>query len=221
METTLPRIEAGEREGFGVCLCWQRDCLEDLYPEEAALALGFGERRLREFRSGRHAARTALVQAGGVAVPLLRNREGVPLWPEGFTGTISHSREAVVAVCARRDLFLSVGVDLENTGRLRERLWTKVFREEEQHRLLELSGKERDLASTVFFGAKEAFFKMQFPLTGMWLGFRDVEVTWPGGGGIEVRLHHAEAERLIGVRTHAGEVWLGQGLVGVLFGLRA
>ncbi|MGW0783195.1 4'-phosphopantetheinyl transferase family protein [Streptomyces sp. NPDC002913] len=73
------------------------------YPEEEdRLGEAVVDRRRREFTTARWCARRALAAAGAPTAdaPLRRGRQGEPLWPAGFTGSITHSAGYRAAVAA-------------------------------------------------------------------------------------------------------------------------
>src|SRR5262249_2100285 len=55
------------------------DGIDDLLPEERALAAGLGAHRRAEFRAGRLAARAALSLLGFGGVPIGRDDDGAPV----------------------------------------------------------------------------------------------------------------------------------------------
>ena len=83
----------------------------------------------------------------------------LPVWPEGFSGSVSHCR-GEVAVAVRRGAPL--GIDLEEIGRVGEKLFERIAAPEEE---AAYRGRRRDagadeLFRTVVFSAKEAFWKL-------------------------------------------------------------
>ncbi|MGW1816188.1 4'-phosphopantetheinyl transferase family protein [Streptomyces sp. NPDC002125] len=73
------------------------------YPEEEnRLGEAVVDRRRREFTTARWCARRALAAAGAPTAdaPLRSGRRGEPLWPAGFTGSITHSAGYRAAVAA-------------------------------------------------------------------------------------------------------------------------
>src|SRR4051812_36385382 len=80
-------------------------------PEESAAAENFAPKRKMEYLTGRHYARTALGRlldapgkgsgkgtgSTGMALqtigPILSDANRAPIWPEGFVGCISHTRD--------------------------------------------------------------------------------------------------------------------------------
>ncbi len=135
-----------------------------------------GDRRKAEFFAGRHYARLALQQAGADVASLPMDEAGAPQWPPGFTGSISHTADCCAAVAARSEGIGGIGLDLERLGRISRPLWRRLFTQEELVILEGLDPAGLDLASTWLFCAKEAFYKAQYPTTGLRLGFLDVTV---------------------------------------------
>lgn len=127
-------------------------------------------KRKREFCSGRMAGRNALARINikGDLIPRLKN--GIPLWPEGSCGSLSHSDTHACAVVANSNDYLGVGVDLESISSTKQlsRLRTQFLRTEEK----ELTAYQ----ALVAFSAKEALFKMLFPMTQEYFGFHSAQV---------------------------------------------
>src|SRR5690606_8339287 len=85
-----------------------------LWCEEAALVKNAVETRRRQFEAGRSAAREALASFGVRAQPILRGAVGEPLWPDGFVGSITHTRSVAAAAVASRDDFQGIGIDIDS-----------------------------------------------------------------------------------------------------------
>jgi 4'-phosphopantetheinyl transferase EntD len=140
--------------------------------EREAVRQAVPKRRL-EFARGRHAARRALERAGWtggfIEIPVGDTRQ--PLWPAGFTGSITHCDGLVAAVAARFiPALAAIGLDAEPARPLPEGVRGQV-----------LTPAERDIPGaempTVVFSAKEALHKAVFPGSGIWLDFLDVTLT--------------------------------------------
>lgn len=147
-----------------------------LFPEEDAIIPNAIPKRFREFRSGRTAARRCLLELGIKPGPILMGEKREPVWPEGCVGTISHCGSYCLVMVSSSTDALSLGADIEKLGRVQPHLWPRIFTDAETGFLCTLAGPESDRAATAMFSAKEAFFKLQHPLTGLWLEFRDAEV---------------------------------------------
>lgn len=161
-----------------------------LCAEERAETTAMGPSRLRQYSGGRACAHAALDALGVERAPLLSGDDRPPVWPEGITGSISHTRTWCGAVTGRRDdpaiAGGSLGLDGEAVGRVTERLWRRLFVAEELAHLNALT--DPTLAATVMFSVKEAYYKAQYPHTRSWVGFDDVRIEWLDVG---VRLHKA------------------------------
>lgn len=157
--------------------------------------------RQTEFRLGRECAVRALQQVGWNRSSLARpavdspveaidvvnsvnamevvgvgaHRE--PLWPAGFIGSLSHSRHWTWAVAGCRASYRGVGIDTEAImdARLAAELREEIGQEVEWTRL-EPTSLPAPLLTTVLWSAKEAYFKLWFPLQGRFLTGHDVRL---------------------------------------------
>lgn len=143
-------------------------------------------RRRAEFLAGRYCATRALqhlgLQDNFVDIGERRN----PVWPRGFTGSISHSHGEAVAVVMHQGIngrppasqLRGLGVDIEKTvsrktaANIGRRVLTSAERQ-----LLATSGLSPELSLTLAFSAKESFFKASYPAVKRYLDFDAVSVT--------------------------------------------
>lgn len=155
-----------------------------LAPEDEALAQGASQTRRRDVALGRACARAALGQMG-VTGTVGRAPHGAPLWPPGVTGSITHTRGYAAAVVARDGRAL--GIDAEEAGRVEEKLWPRLFTDDERAWL----AGQGDIAvmATVLFAAKEAAFKTTNPGAGVALQFQGFQIDVTGPGTFQVRSH--------------------------------
>jgi 4'-phosphopantetheinyl transferase EntD len=139
----------------------------------------FSEKRLSDFSTGRYCAEKALelLRIYDVIIPIGEDRE--PIWPDGIVGSISHCDSLVGAIVAKKSEHISLGLDIEEIGRVTSDLWDLVFTENEKVYLNVLTGRKLVEQSTAIFSIKEAFYKFQHPLTKTFLDFLDVEVSLP------------------------------------------
>lgn len=68
--------------------------------------------RAREFLAGRVAAQRALAALGAQDCRVARLAKA-PVWPAGFVGSISHCDGLAVAICARSQHYLALGIDIQ------------------------------------------------------------------------------------------------------------
>ena len=136
----------------------------------------FSETRLSDFSIGRYCAIKALEQLGiqDATIPIGTDR--APIWPEGIVGSISHCDTLVGAIVAKKSEYISLGLDIEEIGRVTPDLFDLVFTEKEKSYLSSFTGRKLEEQSTLIFSVKEAFYKFQHPITKTFLDFLDVEL---------------------------------------------
>jgi 4'-phosphopantetheinyl transferase EntD len=132
--------------------------------------------RIADFAAGRLCARRALEEFGVSGFSLLSAPDRQPLWPGSLVGSITHTAGYSAAVVGCRGSWRSVGIDCEAVSAVRAPLWPRILGAAELKHLQTVALASRDSAAALMFAAKEAFYKCQFPLTGEWLEFGDIEV---------------------------------------------
>lgn len=159
---------------------------EPLHPlEQSAVAQAVEKRRL-DFAAGRACARRALRQLGieDAAIPVGERRE--PRWPDGIIGSLSHTRGFCGAAVARQTDVKGLGFDVERISEVRLELRSHIATDDELDELHALVGGPREQALALAFSAREAFYKFQYPLSGQWVGLRDVTVRADADGFLVV-----------------------------------
>jgi 4'-phosphopantetheinyl transferase EntD len=165
--------------------------------ETAALERAVDERR-REFSMGRTYARQALAMLGCPPGPIPVGSDRRAVWPEGFVGSISHSRRLCAAIAARSSRYVGLGLDLEDDAPIDdEGVRAQICRPEEAR-----DGVDR---TKLLFVIKEAVFKAYYPESGAFLEFADVSVTIdPTLRSFVATLVRPELPRLAGLAAFAG-----------------
>jgi 4'-phosphopantetheinyl transferase EntD len=149
-----------------------------LFPEEAALVERATEKRRQEFAAGRECAREALAALDMEKSPILRGYRGAPQWPLGIVGSITHCAGYCAAAVARTKDLAAVGLDAEPNAALPGGVLEMVSLPAERARLRDLASAHPEISwDRLLFCAKEAVYKVWFPLTGRWLGFADADIT--------------------------------------------
>lgn len=170
---------------------------DTLSPAERDLSSRFGAKRLSDFCTGRYCLRyctTALGFSGDIPV----GERGMLVLPDGITASVSHSRVLCGAVAAPTSLYRSIGIDVETVGRVGGDMWHLLFTDSEMDFLRSIPSElEREMISTSFFSLKEAFYKMQFPLTSKYLDLHDAEITL-SSNGYSIRLLEDAGEMAVG-----------------------
>ena len=141
-------------------------------PHHAELS-NAGRKRKAEHLAGRIAVAHALPDH---TVPGI-GPSGEPRWPQGVSGSITHSGTQAMAVVTRDHPAL-IGIDCETIlpeNEAREIKDGIIDAQEES--VLSRSGYPFALALTLVFSAKESLFKALFPQVQAWMGFDSARVT--------------------------------------------
>lgn len=155
----------------------------ELYPEERAHVENAVTKRRTEFAAARVLARQALASLGAPPVPLVPSPDRAPVWPFGYTGSISHCADYCAVVVARCHGVQSLGLDVEDLRVLEPSMLDLVLTPGERQWLDAQPAALRPMLPIVMFSAKEAYYKCQYPITRGFLDFHDVElaITWSAG----------------------------------------
>jgi 4'-phosphopantetheinyl transferase EntD len=150
----------------------------ELFPEELAAVGRAVEKRRREFTTGRACARRALARLGVAPCAIANGERGQPLWPVGVVGSITHCAGYRACAVAREAQVVGVGIDAEPHAPLPDGVLGQIARAEERPRLARLAEAEPAVHwDRLLFCAKEAVYKVWFPLAACWLGFEDATLT--------------------------------------------
>ncbi|WP_431624568.1 enterobactin synthase subunit EntD [Enterobacter chuandaensis] len=140
-------------------------------PHHAQLA-DTGRKRKADHLAGRIAAMHALNER---TIPAI-GPSGEPLWPEGVSGSITHSGTQAMAVVTQHPAL--IGIDCEAILPENEAREIKDgILDEQEERVLCRAGYPFALALTLAFSAKESLFKALFPQVQTYMGFDCARVT--------------------------------------------
>lgn len=157
----------------------------ELYAVERVALSNAVEKRRREFVTTRACARKALDRLGLPPAPIVSGERGKPVWPRGVVGSITHCAGYRGCALARAGELLGLGIDAEPNGPLPAGVLARVAVAQERAMLERLAAEEPAVHwDRLLFSAKEAIYKVWFPLARSWLGFKDVLLTiHPGTDG--------------------------------------
>jgi len=217
VEETSPFAQMGV-PGMVVVEVGIGDDLDPMLPGELPSGSAPSDVRQWELQAGRHCAARALGRAGVVRQPVVADGSGAPVWPVGWTGSITHSGGRCAAGVAPRSTASAIGIDMEWHRPISERASRRVCTPQELAccEALPPVGAAWPL---VVFSAKESFYKAWWPRHRRRLAFSDVEVevalgAVPSTGsmrfrasGARLRLGSSETEPFRGLlRIDAGWV---------------
>ncbi|GAA0460333.1 4'-phosphopantetheinyl transferase family protein [Sphingomonas molluscorum] len=149
--------------------------------------------------AARGVAKALLRGIGKEAVEILRAPEGFPVWPEGFVGSLSHTRTVAAAIVARSDSFDCLGIDIEEPEEVESELARLIVREEEEWAI-----RVGMISIRQVFSVKEAVFKALYPRDRVMLDFQDVALDFETGSamtryGAAVKWRSARADAIFSV----------------------
>ncbi|MFD5901075.1 4'-phosphopantetheinyl transferase [Streptomyces microflavus] len=164
------------------CAATREETVPDgtLFPEEEELIARSVAKRRNDFATARACARRAMGPLGLEPVAVLHGKRGMPLWPDGIVGSLTHCDGYRAAALARAADVLSLGVDAEPHAPLPEGVGELVVRPSERERFAgsragEAGGIHWD---RLLFSAKESVFKTWYPLTLTELDFDEADLTF-------------------------------------------
>ena len=144
-------------------------------------------KRRAEFVAGRYAAEKALRALGTESTFVGVGQNRMPIWPNAFNGSISHSAHRAFCAVTRDQSVTGVGIDIEAVidASLTEEIISSVVRPEEvslvettklkQIRFSKQSDYCIDVSPpflvTLIFSAKESLFKALYPSVGYYFDF--------------------------------------------------
>ncbi|AWB81723.1 4'-phosphopantetheinyl transferase [Corynebacterium yudongzhengii] len=149
---------------------------EHLHPLERTIVHRAVDARRAEFGDARWCAHQALGLLGVEKGPILRGERGMPLWPTGVTGSLTHTEGFRAAAVAHTNEIASLGMDAEPAQGLPDHVLDSIARPSERPQLSELADRGIACADRLLFCAKEAVYKAWYPLTYRWLDFDGAEI---------------------------------------------
>jgi 4'-phosphopantetheinyl transferase EntD len=183
-----------------------------LFPEELAATATMAPDRLREFAAGRDCARKALLAAGCDAAPIPVGDSRQPLWPVGFTGSITHAGRFTAAIAARDDGYAGLGLDCEQSSAVDAMLAARLLRPEELEGLRH-SARPEGFDATWIFSAKESVYKCLYGQIRAFLDFQEIAIRADASGHAFGCESHTELVAPALARRVHGAWWQAAGLV--------
>jgi 4'-phosphopantetheinyl transferase EntD len=149
---------------------------ESLFAEETAAIANAVLVRRQHFAAGRVLARQALAALGQAPVALPSDPQRVPVWPAGFVGSITHTRDWCAVAVARSVDIQALGADVERATALERDLWDRVCRPEEREFLSRHAPDEAGRIAKAVFSAKESIYKALYPTIRQFLDFQGMRI---------------------------------------------
>jgi 4'-phosphopantetheinyl transferase EntD len=128
--------------------------------------------RHNQFLAGRQAARSLVDE------PVTADLDGAPLFPPPWTGSIAHTSDLAVALCAPAGEW-TVGVDVERLDPERPAIASLILRDDES-----VPTRWEELLR--IFCLKEALYKALYPRVRRYIDFKEAFVRASGDGSAEI-----------------------------------
>lgn len=139
-----------------------------LVPDQSSYA----KKRKIEFLAGRYCAKKALksLNIDVTSIPIQKDRS--PKWPKGITGSISHTKDIVIAAVSKQ--LKGIGIDAETLISVeRYHNISRMIISAEEETLIK---ENLDLYPTLVFSAKESLYKAVYPLCLQYFGFLEASI---------------------------------------------
>ena len=189
-------------------------------PQETRALKRMAPIRQRAYSAGRVAVHEATSQLDLPLRPVLMTPDRAPLWPEGLTGSISHSQSCCIAALGRTNQVRALGVDVEEDTDLDSDLVATVCTRAERAWLSAQPNAQAGLLAKLIFSAKECAYKCQYPVSKTLFGFDTFEVTPdPDTGQFEATFLNNVPHFAAGTQLH-GRFGIADGLIITAMALR-
>ncbi|MGA1549304.1 MAG: 4'-phosphopantetheinyl transferase family protein, partial [bacterium] len=149
--------------------------------EGSEVNFGLSQNRNQEYLLGRLAIKGALGSLGYSPIWIERDPlTKIPVWPEGITGSLSHSSGLALAVVGDSPPILGLGVDLEKANRTIDLgIERHICTQDESDDLRSLHLENHAIRLLLTFSAKESLYKCFFGrIPRDLLRFKNVSLKW-------------------------------------------
>lgn len=154
-----------------------REIKGELYAAEQALIAKACAGRQLEFRAGRILARALLYELGIEGFPLLMGEKREPLWPQMICGSITHLPDICLVAVAEKTKVYGLGLDVARVLDVGREIWPTFLTPAELSWVDSLPQTIAQRYAAMIFSAKETLFKCLFPVTHVWIDFKDVRIS--------------------------------------------
>ncbi|MDV5139674.1 4'-phosphopantetheinyl transferase family protein [Chimaeribacter arupi] len=132
--------------------------------------------RKADFQAGRLAAYCALEAAGAACCRVGASAQGIPLWPAGWRGSITHSAGRALAVAAPAGEVRVLGIDCEKKDLAAAGEIADVVLNPAERAYLHQTGLDFLTGVLIAFSAKESLYKALWPDVQHFFDFSAAEI---------------------------------------------
>ena len=121
-------------------------------------------KRQVEYLAGRYCAGIGLKILGSDSIEVKTSVDRSPVWPENYTGSISHSQGLAMAVTGEKERYRSIGVDIEKiVSKARAERLSRAVLTDRDIKLRSALALPHHWFFTLVFSAKESLYKLLYP----------------------------------------------------------
>ena len=132
---------------------------DNLFNEEKIfIKREWSEIRLKTYILGRCAAHRALQTLQKEIVPILKGRDGEPIWPFDIVGSISHKDAIAVAAVGKKKRYKGIGVDIEDQTTILSKKEYSLFCTPQEIACID----KKEFSPIDIFSRKEAILKAYY-----------------------------------------------------------
>lgn len=180
------------------------------FPESLNKAVN---KRRAEYLASRLCVRHAVSQLGIEDFLLANDCDRAPIWPQGITGSLSHTHHCISLLLAKTTSGKILGVDCEQVMKHQtaQEMQSMIVTAQEMA-VLRHSGLPFATALTVAFSLKESLYKALFPQLRQFMNFDAAEIVrcTPNAEQVTLRLTHTFAGGFTAGRAFSGRVLVEQ-----------
>ncbi|CCG87780.1 4'-phosphopantetheinyl transferase family protein [Erwinia piriflorinigrans] len=167
-------------------------------------------KRRAEYLASRYSLQQALASFGIDGFVLGNAADRAPIWPQGISGSLSHTQQQVCALLTR-DRHLLLGIDCEQmmAQSVANETQTMLINQQERERLEQCS-IPFNTALTIVFSLKESLYKALYPHLKQFMDFSAAEVVDCSGDMRQVSLRLTQT---FSAEMQAGRVFAGRAVL--------
>lgn len=133
----------------------------------------WSEIRLKTYILGRCAAHRALQTLQKEIVPILKGRDGEPIWPFDIVGSISHKDAIAVAAVGKKKRYKGIGIDIEDQTAILSKKEYSLFCTPKEIACID----KKEFSPIDIFSRKEAILKAYYTAYNKLCNWIDIDTT--------------------------------------------
>lgn len=131
------------------------------------------------FFTGQYISKIALNDLKSDSLTVQRHEDGYPLWPNRFSGSISHTKGLACCAISNTIKFVGVDVQIKIADSALLLIENRALSSDEQHHIASTNVFDQSTAVTLIFSAKEAIFKAIYPNVRIMFSFDTLKLIPP------------------------------------------